>query len=238
MKQDIVNQIYGIAHDIKAPLSSIRGLIELSRRADEHEKSDILDMVNQSVGVLEDFIQSMLDRAFPTTERQSAEQEIKLPELLAECADMLQWMNCENKPEFEIEVLDHEILLQDEWLLKRVIHNLLSNSIKYHQKDRQLKISIKAVVLPDTLLLNISDNGRGIHPSQIGKVFDKHYKTNAVMGSHGLGLSIVKDALDKMGGHVKVKSSFGVGSQFLLQVPNRSVGTQKPNELQTLCGDC
>ncbi|MBK6265277.1 HAMP domain-containing histidine kinase [Marivirga sp. S37H4] len=235
MQEEVMNKMYSIAHDIKAPLRSIKGLIQLSRLVNEEERFALIDKMNQSVGALESYIQNMLDKAMK--QHQVIEnQKINLKFLIEECIDMLQWMEIENKPQFIIEVLQYTDLVQDENEIKRILHNLLSNAIKYRHKDRKLIVTVKAMVLSSKLIIDIGDNGQGMDPEMLNSIFDKFHKINIGTDGHGLGLNIVKDALYKIGGHLKVNSNYGKGSHFSLHLPNRT-DKRKLAKQTVLCED-
>jgi signal transduction histidine kinase len=113
------------------------------------------------------------------------------------------------------------VLFTDRDLLGRVISNLLDNALKY--SPDQTPCELGARVEGKTLHFWVADQGIGIPPNELGRVFDRFYQvdsstTRAFRGT-GLGLALVKDLLEQLGGTVRVESEHGAGSTFTVTLP-------------------
>jgi two-component system phosphate regulon sensor histidine kinase PhoR len=112
-------------------------------------------------------------------------------------------------------------ILIDRALTEQALLNLIENAIKYSPQDSRVIIQVAGK--PDSVEINVIDNGYGIREKDQMRIFDKFYRANAelpedVKGS-GLGLAFVKEAVEAQGGQVSVKSTFGNGSTFSLIFP-------------------
>jgi len=105
--------------------------------------------------------------------------------------------------------------------LKVVLHNLISNSIKYADKAKTYSwIRIECELNDPYWQLRITDNGIGIREEYIDKIFNMYFRATDTSKGSGLGLFIVKETLTKIGGGIRVKSEFGVQTTFELQIPH------------------
>ena len=124
---------------------------------------------------------------------------------------------------------------------KEVVNNLLTNSIKYTEEGR-IDLTIKCVNDYNKKLSNIiitcQDTGRGIKPELINKLFTKFERLdiekNTTAEGTGLGLAITKSLVEMMGGKINVRSQFGQGSIFMIQIPQKISQIQKPVTEQEL----
>jgi signal transduction histidine kinase len=98
--------------------------------------------------------------------------------------------------------------------LKSILHNLLSNALKYRSTDRQLRVSVASQVQQDYLELVVEDNGLGIDMRQEEKIFGLFKRLHTHVEGTGIGLYMVKKMLENAGGKIKVESQVGVGSAF------------------------
>ncbi len=104
--------------------------------------------------------------------------------------------------------------------LQIIFGNLVSNAIKYHdvtKTERWIKISEEFIA--DQLAVRIEDNGMGIREEVLPRVFDMFYRGNELSDGSGLGLYIVKEAVDKLNATISVKSVYGHGSEFAVSLP-------------------
>ena len=109
----------------------------------------------------------------------------------------------------------------DPLALESIIGNLVANAINYTQEKGAIAVRIKKA--GDNVRLEVEDNGFGIEPKYLGKIFDRFYrvkneKTRFITGT-GLGLPIVKGLVDSLGGSISVESEPGKGSTFIVLLP-------------------
>ena len=216
--QELDRFVYSTSHDLSAPLKSIRGLITLSKM--EPQNSDVyLDKINLSVNRLEDFIGEVLD--YSRTNRKNLTLEtINLRELIEEINAKFEFLETFSKINFSYQ-LKVELITSDRFLLRVALSNLISNAIKYQKKFEAHHpfVEIKSFEDSQDLFIEVIDNGEGIKTEYQDKLFNMFYRGTMSSSGSGLGLYIAKEAMQKLGGHIHVKSSWGEGSTFRIQLP-------------------
>ena len=102
-----------------------------------------------------------------------------------------------------------------------MLNNLISNAIRYHNPERENPfVRINANINESGAKIEVEDNGIGISQEYHEKVFEMFYRVSESSNGSGLGLYIVKEAVNKLNGDITVKSTPGVGSKFTLHIPN------------------
>ena len=124
-------------------------------------------------------------------------------------------------------------LLGDKIHVKQIVNNLLSNAIKYTDRG-EIDFNVKCINQNDTclLMITVKDTGRGIKSEDINKLFTKFERLdiekNSTTEGTGLGLAITKKLVELMGGTINVESSYGKGSMFMVQIPQRIKNLNRP----------
>ena len=110
----------------------------------------------------------------------------------------------------------------DPWRVEEIFRNLISNAIKYRKMNNSShEIKIAITIEPNEALISFRDNGIGIPKQNQNKVFDMFYRASEQSGGSGLGLYIVKNAVEKLGGRVSVGSEPGLYTLFEIVLPNQ-----------------
>jgi signal transduction histidine kinase len=104
--------------------------------------------------------------------------------------------------------------------LYSIFYNLISNSIKYRQTNITPQLSIKSYKLKDKIELRFKDNGKGIDlEKNSGQLFGLYKRFDTTMEGKGMGLFMVKTQVEALGGTIKIKSTLGEGTEFVIQLP-------------------
>jgi signal transduction histidine kinase len=213
--------VYRVSHDLRAPLLSILGLIELSESEGPNTNvADYLLMMKESVQKLDGFIKDILN--YSRNARSEIMQDtINLKADVAEIISQLRFINASTENiAFENSIDDKLNLICDRQRLKVIFTNLVSNAIRY--RDTSIAnpfIKINATEMIDKLIIHIEDNGIGISEAYQDKVFDMFFRASSRSAGTGLGLYIVKETVEKLEGSVKVVSAVGKGSTFSVTLP-------------------
>jgi signal transduction histidine kinase len=212
--------VYSASHDLRAPLSSLLGLIDLARKStDPKEIESYLEMMKGRIHHLDDFIKEIID--YSRNERMEVlRQPVNLHQLVKETATNLQHLDGADQINIHNEIPVDLVLPSDAMRLKIVVNNLMNNAIKYHdhnKDDRYIRIS----TIPSERGLNflVCDNGMGISAEHHDKVFNMFYRASDKSKGSGLGLYIVRESLVQLGGSVSLKSELGAGSTFTVLLP-------------------
>lgn len=224
-----------MSHEIRTPLNAIVGLTEDNMTHTElpdDVKENNTDIFNASQTLLE-IVGNILD--INRIESEKLEINPSLYNLRDEVEKIckLQASIIGEKPIQFYHSIAEDVpveLIGDKVLVKHILNNLLSNAIKYTEKGT-VKIDIHSINRGDdaTLMINVSDTGRGIKKEYIDKLFTKFERLdiekNTTTQGTGLGLAITKSYIDMMGGKINVQSEFGKGTLFVVTLPQK-IGKQ------------
>jgi signal transduction histidine kinase len=212
--------LYSTSHDLRSPLSSIKGLINVARYDNRDSKiSGYFDMMTDRVNRLESFIKDIID--YSKNERtEIVTESVDLNLLVSDVIDNLKFVEGADTIHFEQHVNIHHPVQCDKTRLSIILNNLVANAIKYHDPCKENRwISITTNNSNGTVKLIVSDNGTGIKEEYQEKIFDMFYRGTLLSSGSGLGLYIVKQAVEKMKGRIAVNSEPGLGSTFFVTVP-------------------
>lgn len=213
--------VYSASHDLRSPLSTLTGLINLSKlETDDAEKSKYLDLMNERIRAMDTFISEIID--YSRNSRVAVKKEsVNAKIFLESIADDLRYHAGKGRIAIHWEIPEDLAIITDVSRLKIVFSNLISNAIKYHDPDKEISwIKLKAEAVSQQVLFTVEDNGIGINKELKGNIFDMFYRAHEHSTGSGLGLYIVKETLAKLNGMIKVESSEGEGSRFLVTLPS------------------
>lgn len=220
LNKELDKFIYSASHDLKAPLSSLLGLIYLMKHdLKNREQLEYLGMMEKNIHKLETHIKEIINYA-KNHQLDIAWQTVDLKLMLENIVDMLKYQQGAESIRVIIDINEYEDFVSDNMRLNMILFNLISNAYKYHdyQKNNQT-IKITASIESEVSVLSIEDNGLGIDSDQIDKIFNLFYRASEKSTGSGLGLYIVKEAVDKLGGEIQVVSEIGIGSKFTIKLP-------------------
>jgi signal transduction histidine kinase len=213
--------VYSVSHDLRAPLLSTQGLINiLQMETDEAKKGQYLALMNKSIHKLDGFIQDIIHLS-RNTRLEIQKDYIDFNKLVQNVLQEHAYMDNAGKIEYITQVNQPIPFRSDYKRLEVVLNNVVSNAIRYanmYHADPYVKIVVD--VKPDKACIEVSDNGQGIAGEHIGKVFDMFYRATSNKAGSGLGLYIVKETIQKLNGNVKLTSEPGCGTSFYIQVPS------------------
>jgi PAS domain S-box-containing protein len=215
--------VYSTSHDLRAPLTSVLGLIriiEMNIPQSETKQHDRIQMMKQSVRKLDDFIAEILDYS-RNARSEIANEPVDVQAIFNEVCDNLNFMEGSGNMEIKLELDSSQKFFSDKRRIKVIISNLVSNAIKYQdlkKESRFVKVRLKS--LQKEMELCVEDNGIGITPENQKRIFEMFYRATSLSTGSGLGLYIVKETIDKLGGSISVESTHGEGSLFKVKIPN------------------
>lgn len=211
--------VYSASHDLRSPITSLQGLIEITQLEDDVDViRDYLVLMHQSLAKQDKFINDIIDYS-KNKRKQIIIEPVSLQELFNEAISQLMHIENASKITFKQELLvDH--IQSDGLRLKIIIGNLISNAIKYADNTKQeMFITIKTYLADGFHNIEVSDNGIGINDEFKDSIFEMYFGTNKNKGS-GLGLYIVKEAVENIKGNISVVSESTIGSKFTVTIPN------------------
>lgn len=216
--QDLDSFFYRISHDLKGPITSLIGLDYRMREEIADEKilgylDEYKTQVMRINHILDDLIKiTKLDHDFHEA------QPIHFEAMVKDCIEMFHYFPLFAKTTFKIDIQPN-ISYSGEWsLINTILQNLIENAIKYSAQDRPPVIQIK-IQKSDRLYIEVSDNGIGMTPEIQSKMFQMFFQGNPALKGTGLGLYILKRAIEKINGEIKVNSQPDKGSTFKISLP-------------------
>lgn len=216
--------VYSTSHDLKAPLSSILGLINVAEMSnDPQEFSDILGKMRKRVGALNGFIAEIIDYS-RNTRLDVESSPIELKDLILEVIDSLKYYEDSQRITINIELDDDLVINSDRGRLKIILNNLIANAIKYHNKNQDNPfIKIQWEFKDGLGVIKIVDNGTGIEADLQDKVFNMFFRASESSEGSGLGLYIAKEMTEKIAGQLSFESVTGEGTSFFVHIPYKPV---------------
>jgi signal transduction histidine kinase len=213
--------ISNISHDLKTPITAIKGYVEgiMDGVADTPEKMDkyIRTIYNKT---------NDMDRLINELTFYSKIDTNRIPYTFHRINVASYFSDCIEEVSLELEskniklqyfnYVDSDVkVIADAEQIKRVINNIVSNSIKYMDKERGI-INIRIKDVGDFIQVEIEDNGKGIGVKELPYIFDRFYRTdasrNSKQGGSGIGLSIVKKIIEDHGGQIWANSKENTGT--------------------------
>lgn len=210
---------YRVSHDLKGPIASMSSLSYLAKLEVTDEKAlKFINEYDQNVHRLNNILTELLNLARITYSSETKE-EINFRKLVDECIASFKYLENFEKISFDVKV--EEIAFKAEWsLVNSILQNLIENGIKYARiEDNESQISVQASQHNQDLIIKISDNGIGMVKEDVEKVFKMFFRANRKIDGTGLGLHIVKRAVDQLNGKIEVESEINKGTTFTVQLP-------------------
>ena len=217
---ELDNFVYKVSHDLRAPLSSVLGLVNLSRLEGNRDNPvQYLEIIGEKIQALDHFISDVLSHA-KNLKVEVQISKVDLKGIIERTFIDLGYLEGarDMKQSVKIEGID---FYSDHWRISEIFRNLISNAIKY-RKPRAEGSEIHISINVDHLCADItfSDNGIGIKETSLKRVFEMFYRATEQSEGSGIGLYIVKNAVEKLGGQIQVASKPGEGTRFNILLPN------------------
>lgn len=219
--------VYSTSHDLRAPLASLLGLINITRDSvNVSEIKNYLIMMKDRVTHLDKFIRDITD--YSRNNRLRVEKKrINLHAMAYEIWENLKYSSDALGIQFEVEIPESLYIETDPNRLKIVLSNLISNSVRYHDSRKEVRfIRLRHQENGNVFYLRVEDNGQGINPEYQTKIFDMFFRANEHSSGSGLGLYIVKETIANLSGSIHLDSSPQVGSTFTVRLPASKVAVE------------
>ncbi len=219
--QEMDQYVYRVSHDLRAPLCSVTGLVNLAQEEEDLVAvRQYLTMVASTIKKSDNFIQSVLTHS-KVLNMELKPVRIDLEQLIGECFNDLSEMPDWQRVELTIKTEASSLFCNDVFRLTTIFHNLLENAIRYQNlEDPKSFIHCDISVNSRQAIIVMADTGIGVERESIRKIFDMFYRGTEKSQGAGLGLYIVKQALDRIGGTVSVESQPDQGTRFTLKLDN------------------
>lgn len=219
--------VTNVTHELKTPLTSIKGYIELLKDRDELDnatKQRFLEIIEIEADRLTDLINDLL--LLSDVENNKGRIEIfQVNDIISEVMEVMNTISSEKGIELMCFYGDEVTIFGDKNRFKQMMINLIDNAVKYTNPGGEVRIS--TIIEEAKIFITVEDNGIGIEKKHIDRLFERFYRTDKsrsrAEGGTGLGLAIVKHIVKNFDGTIKVESEVDVGSKFTVIIPLKPV---------------
>ena len=244
LNTELETYTYIASHDLRSPLVNMRGFareLELSlqtmnpivqqmeSKLDEAGQKILKEAFREDIPEALNFIVKAVERMDTLTtavldltrigKREYVRTSVDVTALMVKCVDVQAYEIAKNQIEVTYDTLPP--IYTDSLALEQIFSNLLDNAVKYTQPGRAGKIHISAVSSATDITYSVQDNGRGIDPQDMKKIFEifKRARNTDTVRGLGMGMAFVKATVRKLGGSIWCNSVLGEGTTFYVQLP-------------------
>ncbi len=215
--------VYSVSHDLRAPLSSMLGVVGLCEMGtlDPFMQKNVT-FLKSSIKKLDGFIMDILDYS-RNSRLEVDRQEIHFTDLLTDISANLKFMGADDQRTVDIRttIRNGVAFYSDKSRIGIILNNLISNSIRYRNPEAADPfVEVNVDVSESAADIRVKDNGIGIDKENQAKVFNMFYRVSSKSIGSGLGLYIVKEAVEKLHGAIELRSEPGKGCEFSIHLPN------------------
>lgn len=211
-----------LSHDIKTPITSIQVTVEgiLDGVIKEEERLHYLTTIGRQTERLNKLVEELDVLTLNAQPQDIADEEVEdvfLDQLLIESMSEFQLQIEQEERDVYIQVKPESAKIKSYYdKLSRILVNLLNNAFKYSEPGT--RIEVLAQLTEEELIISVKDEGQGILPEDLEKIFNRLYRVetsrNMKTGGHGLGLAIARELAHQLGGEITAESHYGIGSTF------------------------
>ena len=211
-----------LSHDIKTPITSIQVTVEgiLDGVIKEEERLHYLATISRQTERLNKLVEELDVLTLNAQPQNIADEEVEdvfLDQLLIESMSEFQLQIEQEERDVYIQVKPESAKIKSYYdKLSRILVNLLNNAFKYSEPGT--RIEVLAQLTEEELIISVKDEGQGILPEDLEKIFNRLYRVetsrNMKTGGHGLGLAIARELAHQLGGEITAESQYGLGSTF------------------------
>ena len=215
-----------LSHDIKTPITSIQATVEgiLDGVIKEEERLHYLTTIGRQTERLNKLVEELDVLTLNAQPQDIADEEVEdvfLDQLLIESMSEFQLQIEQEERDVYIQVKPESAKIKSYYdKLSRILVNLLNNAFKYSEPGT--RIEVIAQLTEEELIISVKDEGQGILPEDLEKIFNRLYRVetsrNMKTGGHGLGLAIARELAHQLGGEITAESQYGLGSKFTFRL--------------------
>jgi signal transduction histidine kinase len=221
--QELDHYVYKVSHDLRSPLCSIKGLLNLAEY--ETDAAAILvynRMIGEQINRSDEFIQSILNHSKMLNSADNREA-IDFEAVLRQGFEDMQYVKGYARLQRRVRLDQQVPFYGDPFRISLILRNFISNAIKYQNPEAETSyVQFAIAVDAHQARITITDNGIGVEEGFVPHLFDMFFRATEKAEGSGLGLYIVKQAIQRIGGFIAVTSQFGAGTEFVITLPNGS----------------
>ncbi|MDP4093885.1 MAG: ATP-binding protein, partial [Bacillota bacterium] len=218
--------VSNVTHELKTPLTSIRGFIETLRSGAMNDPV-VAEKFLEIIDIEAERLYTLINDILQLSEIETKQKDVNigaynLKQIVEEIISILQGA-AERKNIKLINEVDEKVkVIVNRDRIKQMLINLIDNGIKYNVENGS--VTIKGIQSAGKVVIYVQDTGIGISPEHLPRIFERFYRVDKGrsrnMGGTGLGLSIVKHIVNLYNGDIKINSKPGKGTEFIIQLPS------------------
>ncbi len=228
VNRELDKLVYSTSHDLRAPLVSVMGLINIAKiESDTESRNRYFDLMSKSLNKLDDFIKDIMGYS-RNSRAEIRREEINFNQLIDEAFNSLRYGERYKNIQKRVNISGEGALYSDPTRLQIIFNNLISNACRYSDltKDESF-VEINITHSENSTEIVVKDNGIGIAPRYMDKIFDMFYRATNTSDGSGIGLYIVREAVHKLGGIINVDSALGAGTSFHMELSSLQTENQE-----------
>ncbi len=215
------NFVYHASHDLRAPLRTVLGLLDVLRiEPKTEEREHFAALIEGSVRRLDSLVVDLLSIS---RNKRASDSLLKINFMVEVNQTVSSFFHLGETKNMEIRPMIKQVIpfVADITRVRIVLNNVISNAIKYRRYNIIPSfVEIRIHVEKEAAYIEIEDNGEGIPPDRLDDIFNMFYRATDTNEGSGLGLYIVRDVLQKLSGSIAVESTLGAGTKFSIMIPN------------------
>lgn len=223
INKELDSFVYSVSHNLRAPLMSVLGLInlvQLENKSGNRNLDDYFQMMQQSIHKLDETLKEILDYSRNARSTLTI-SEVDIEKMVLESFERLKYMEGAEDVRKSVKVLGEFRFYTDAYRLSVIMNNVISNAIKYRDSQKENRELLVIATFSDAgLVLAFHDNGIGIPDEYLPRIFEMFFRATERSEGAGLGLYIVKETVEKLQGKISVQSRIGEGTTFKVTLPN------------------
>lgn len=224
--EELDNFVYKVSHDLRAPISSILGLVNIAKNdSGLNNMLECISQIEKSAITQDSFIRDIIELT-KNARIKPKREKINFDQIVNETFDYLKYSINSKPPKPTLNLQQNKIFYSDISRMKVIFNNIISNSIKYSD-PQNTEIDIDIQVVNGHAKISIGDKGNGIDKKYQDDVFKMFFRATDKNAGSGLGLYIVKETVQKLNGNVSIESELNKGTTIKMKLPNMRARKQK-----------
>jgi len=212
---------YSASHEMRSPLTNILGIVKVSRLENNLEElKNYFNLIESSVIHLDGFVKNLIGY-YKNAGIDLEAHEVDLKKITDDIIGSFKFIEGSKNIIYNVDIHQSSKFISDATRIKMIMTNLVTNAIKFQKNDgTQSEINIKVDINESEAVIIISDNGIGIDEEEQKKLFNMFYRSLHPRSGTGIGLFIVKETVEKLGGTITLSSQKEVGTTFKITLAN------------------
>jgi signal transduction histidine kinase len=223
LNEELDNFVYRTSHDLRAPISSTLGLISLIQMSDDlAEIKSYVALQEKSMHKMDAFIIEILNYS-RNSRMEVMREEVSFQEIYDNALSQVAHIPTFHKLKTTLVFDEKYSYFSDKLRLQILFNNIISNAFRYFDEKKENSFLAVEITHTDSEInIEFKDNGIGIDSVSVPKIFDMFYRAHRYSVGSGVGLYIVKQSVEKMGGTIVCKSAENMGTTFRVSLPNKA----------------